>query len=105
MFRRRPPVEPEGPRRGPGGGKVRERTSRKAGQRRRMGMADFLFMGVIAAAGVIGLEKYLLKQGWLASIIAGAAVAVLSVAYQWFLERRRLKKQAASPTSKGQRRR
>ncbi len=70
-----------------------------------MGMADFLFMGAIAAAGVIALEHFLLKQNWFASLVAGAAVAVLSVLYQWFLERRRARKQAAIAPPRRQRRR
>ncbi len=54
-------------------------------------MSDYILLGILATVGVIALEHYLVKQPWWLSIVAGVVVGVLSVAYQWFMERRRVK--------------
>lgn len=90
--------------RGPGGGKVRKRASRKR-LRQPMGIPELATYGIIVFVLAFLAEDFLLRQPFVASLVSAVLAAVLVVAWQMFFENRRRRREIAQTVVVRKRRR
>ncbi len=96
--------EPARAPRGPGGGRIRKRPTRRR-LRQPMGAGELLTYAVIVFVLAFLVERFLLGQPWVAALISAAFAGVLVSAWQVFFENRKRRRDIARALAERKKRR